>query len=117
VFVGDVIRATVTSLIRRVPGGTILNIGTGRATSIASLAQLVLNLFDLKNLSPIHAPPRVGEVRHSQANISAARTKIRFRPQYRLAEGLCPTIEWLKTLQASRESCVHRRIKSTAIDA
>jgi UDP-glucose 4-epimerase len=98
VFVGDVIRATVASLIRRVPGGTILNIGTGRATSIASLAQVVLNLFDLENLRPIHAPPRIGEVRHSQANISAARMKIRFRPRYRLAEGLSPTIEWLKTL-------------------
>lgn len=100
VFVNDVIRATITSLIRRVPGGTILNIGTGRATSIASLAQLVLNLFDLKNLRPIHAPPRVGEVRHSQANISAARTKIRFHPQYKLAEGLSPTIESLKTLSS-----------------
>jgi UDP-glucose 4-epimerase len=100
VFVGDVIRATVTSLIRRVPGGTILNIGTGRATSIGSLAQLVLTLFDLKNLRPIHAPPRVGEVKHSQANISAARTKIRFRPQYSLVEGLSPTIEWLKTVSS-----------------
>jgi UDP-glucose 4-epimerase len=97
VFVGDVVRATVSALIRQVPGGTILNIGTGRATNIVFLAHLVLDLFDLKNLRPIHAPPRVGEVRHSQANISAARTKIRFRPQYRLAEGLSPTIEWLKT--------------------
>ncbi len=97
VFIDDVIRATVTSLTQRVPGATIMNIGTGRATSITSLARQVLQLFDLRNLRPINAPPRVGEVKHSQANISAAQTKIRFRPRYRLAEGLPPTIEWLRT--------------------
>jgi UDP-glucose 4-epimerase len=97
VFVDDVIRATVASLTQRVPGGTIMNIGTGSATSIMSLARQVLQLFDLRNLRPINAPPRVGEVKHSQANISTARAKIRFRPRYRLAEGLPPTIEWLRT--------------------
>ncbi len=98
VFVDDVVRATFASLTGRVPGGTILNIGTGRATTIISLARQVLHLFDLRNLRPIHAQRRVGEVRHSQADISAARMKIRFSPQYRLAEGLPPTIEWLRTL-------------------
>ncbi len=98
VFIDDVVRATVTSLTQRVPCGTILNIGTGRATSITSLAREVLHLFKLRNLRPINAAPRVGEVRHSQANISAARMKIRFRPRYRLAEGLPPTIKWLRTL-------------------
>jgi len=98
VFVDDVIRATVTSLTQRVPGGTVLNIGTGRATSITSLARQVLHLLDFRNLQPIHAQPRVGEVRYSQADISAARMKIRFRPRYRLVEGLPPTIKWLRTL-------------------
>jgi UDP-glucose 4-epimerase len=98
VFVDDVIRATFTSLTQRVPGGTILNIGTGRATSITSLARQVLRILDFKNLQPIHAQPRVGEVRYSQADISAARMKLRFRPRYRLAEGLPPTIKWLRTL-------------------
>jgi UDP-glucose 4-epimerase len=101
VFIRDVIGATVASLTHQVPGGTILNIGTGRATSITSLAQGVLQLFDLKKLRPIHAPLRVGEVRYSQANISAARMKIGFRPKYRLSEGLPPTIEWLKSLASS----------------
>jgi len=97
VFVDDVIGATIASLTRRVPDGTIMNIGTGRATSIMSLARQVLQLFDLRNLRPVHAPPRVGEVKHSQASISAARAKIRFRPRYRLTEGLPPTINWLRT--------------------
>lgn len=113
VFVDDVIRATVTSLTHSVPSGTVLNIGTGRATSILSLARQVLHLFDLKNLRPIHAPPRIGEVRHSQANISAARIKIRFRPRYRLAEGLPPTIEWLKTWQARPDTYMKRNLEDS----
>jgi len=34
VFVGDVVRATVASLRKPLPGGTILNVGTGKPTSI-----------------------------------------------------------------------------------
>src|SRR4029077_12605774 len=98
VFIKDVIRSTIASMTQRVPGGTVLNIATGRATSILSLARQVLQFFDSKNLQPIHAPSRAGEVRHSQANISAARMKIRFRPKYQLSEGLPLTIEWLKSL-------------------
>ena len=97
VFIKDVIRATVASVTQRVHGGTILNIGTGRATSILSLARQVLCLLDLKPLRPTRAPRRVGEVRHSQADISAARTKLGFRPEYLLTEGLPPTIEWLRS--------------------
>jgi UDP-glucose 4-epimerase len=98
VFIKDVIRSTIASMTQRVPGGTVLNIATGRATSILSLARQVLQFFDSKNLQPIHAPSRAGEVRHSQANISAAPMKIRFRPKYQLSEGLPLTIEWLKSL-------------------
>jgi UDP-glucose 4-epimerase len=101
VYIDDVIRATIISLSKRVPSGTVLNIGTGRATSIMSLARQILHIFNLRNLRPTHSPPRAGEVRHSQANITAARTKIRFRPQYQLAEGLPTTIEWLRTLPAT----------------
>jgi UDP-glucose 4-epimerase len=96
VFVDDVVRATIASLTQNVPGGTVLNIGTGRATSINSLARQILQIFHLNSLRPIHAPPRAGDVQHSRANISAARTKIRFNPRYLLAEGLPSTIDWLR---------------------
>jgi UDP-glucose 4-epimerase len=96
IFIDDVVRATVTSLTHRVSSETVLNIGTGKAIRIASLARQILRLFNLSHIRPLKGPPRVGEVRHSQANISAARVKIHFRPQYQLSEGLPPTIEWLK---------------------
>jgi len=96
VFIDDVVRATITSLTQPLGSGFVMNIGTGRATSILSLARTVLGLFKLRNLRPIHAPPRVGEIRHSKANVSVAIAKIHFRPRYQLARGLPPTIEWLR---------------------
>ena len=100
IFIRDVTRATVGALTQRVPGGTVLNIGTGRSTSIVSLARQILRLFNLRNLQPNFAPPRVGEVRHSSADISEARTQIHFRPRFQLGEGLRPTIRWLKTSES-----------------
>jgi UDP-glucose 4-epimerase len=41
-----------------------------------------------------HVEPRAGDVRHSQADITAARRDLGFEPTVGLREGLARTIEW-----------------------
>jgi UDP-glucose 4-epimerase len=96
IFVEDVVGATIEALTLELPGGTTINIGSGSTTSIISLAKHILRLFNLKQLQPVHVAPRIGEIRHSQANIELARKMIRFRPRYQLHRGLPPTIKWLR---------------------
>ena len=45
---------------------------------------------------PVHGPARVGDVRHSLADLGRARALLGFEPQVPLAEGLRRTVESLR---------------------
>jgi len=98
IFVGDVVRATMAALEKPIPGGTIINIGTGRPTSVRSLADRILRILKLEHLHPVHTFARRGDVRHSRADTSIARAKLGFRSARGLDDGLLKTIDWLRTM-------------------
>jgi nucleoside-diphosphate-sugar epimerase len=97
IFVGDVVRATMAALEKPVPGGTIMNIGTGQPTSVRSIADRILRILKLEHLHPVHTIARRGDVRHSRADTSIARAKLGFRSAHGLDDGLLATIDWLRT--------------------
>ena len=43
----------------------------------------------------VHVEERAGDIRHSQADIAAARRDLGFEPRVGLEEGLRRTVEWL----------------------
>lgn len=49
-----------------------------------------------KNIEPIFGPDRVGDIRHSNADISKARKLLGYNPEYDFAKGLNEAIEWYK---------------------
>ena len=60
--------------------GQAVNIGTGRQTTIDELARTVARLFDREDLTPEHRDPREGDVPHSVADISHARSLLGYEP-------------------------------------
>jgi len=98
IFVSDVVRATMAALEKPIPGGTIINIGTGRPTSVRSLADRILRILKLEHLHPVHTFASRGDVRHSRADTSIARAKLGFRSARGLDDGLLKTIDWLRTM-------------------
>jgi UDP-glucose 4-epimerase len=98
VYVGDVVRATLNALRSSLPGGTTLNIGTGRAISVKSLADKILRILKLEDIRPRYDSPRPGDVRNSEADPTLSRRMIDFQPSYELDQGLRATVKWLKTV-------------------
>jgi nucleoside-diphosphate-sugar epimerase len=98
IFVDDVIEAILRVLNQKLAPGTVLNIGTGRGTTVRVLAEKVLRLLHREDLRPVYLPTRAGEVRHSQADITLARKRIGFRPEYDIDRGLKMTYRWLKSV-------------------
>lgn len=49
-----------------------------------------------KKIEPIFGPPRAGDIRHSNADISKARKLLGYDPEYSFAEGIKLAIEWYK---------------------
>ena len=81
--------------------GEAINFGTGKATSINKLVDVILEVASEKTgeplkdkLKPVHLPPRPGEVMRFVADITLAKKKLGFEPKIGLKEGISKCIDW-----------------------
>jgi len=88
VEVSDVVEANMLALERSSVLSEPINIGTGIATSIKDLANLLIDITGRKHLKPAFDQPRTGDIRHSCADISKARRVLGYEPKIPLREGL-----------------------------
>jgi UDP-glucose 4-epimerase len=94
VFVGDVADAFVRALEE---GSRLLvNIGTGRETTVNQLFSLMASLTQSKERA-VYAPPRAGELRRSALDASRARETLGWTPTTSLQAGLQHTLDWLRS--------------------
>ena len=85
VAVQDVVQANILAAETDAIGS--YNIGSGEATSLNKLVEILLLLTGKTDLKAVHDNPRVGDIKHSLADISKART-IGYAPKIALANGL-----------------------------
>ena len=91
IHVDDVVQANLRAATADV-AGEAFNIGTGTSISIRELAETVNELTG-GNSDIKHRDPRSGDIRHSEAEISKARSKLRFQPQVTVNDGLRDMLE------------------------
>jgi len=94
VYVGDVVEATVLALGCEKAAGEILNVGTGKATSVNQLSRIFTKLMHCSSVKPKYVARREGEIRHSQADITKAKKILGYRPRVSLGQGLKRFVEW-----------------------
>ena len=87
-FIKDAVEANLLAAESNAAG--IFNIGRGESISVNQLAGLTIKLMR-NNVELIHTEPRPGDIRHSLADISRAKT-FGYNPKYSLKEGLRETI-------------------------
>lgn len=87
-FVKDAVEANILAAESDATG--VFNIGKGESISINRLAELIIELVG-KGVKPVHREPRLGDIRHSLADISKAKA-FGYDPNYNLEEGLRETI-------------------------
>jgi UDP-glucose 4-epimerase len=92
-YVGNVVDASLLALDASGVGGKVFNVAAGRRTSLGELLQALETLTG-RRVEPSYEDPRPGDVRHSQADISAAERDLGFRPRVSVEEGLRLTLEW-----------------------
>lgn len=95
-FVQDAVQAFLLAAEAPSASGNVYNIGSGKATNLLELVACLQRLFGTA-VSPVHAPPRPGDVRHSQADISRAERDLGFHPRVSLEDGLQATWAWLRS--------------------
>ncbi|MFT3743915.1 MAG: NAD-dependent epimerase/dehydratase family protein [Pyrinomonadaceae bacterium] len=100
VNVKDIVQANLLAL--ETDGGdyNAFNIGTGRATSIKKISELLAAGLG-KDIAPIIVGKyREGDIRHCVADISKARKMLGYEPKVTLEEGLAELLNWLAEQEA-----------------
>jgi UDP-glucose 4-epimerase len=94
VFIGDIVEGWIKALTSDKATGRIINLGSGRSTSINALAAYAAVAFGHKPgaYDIRHAPARPGEQRRVQANIALAQSVLGWRPRTTFEEGLAETV-------------------------
>ncbi|MBA3045649.1 MAG: GDP-mannose 4,6-dehydratase [Candidatus Thermoplasmatota archaeon] len=87
VHADDVVRMLELCLGNPDARGQTFNCGTGKATSIRELAEIITELTG-KELKPETAPGRKGDIRESVADISKAKKILGYKPTVALKKGL-----------------------------
>ena len=87
VHVSDVVHALLLARKRKAAVGQVMNIGTGKETSINRLADVIARIANLKK-RPVHLPAREGDISRSVAKVERARRLLGFEARVSLEEGL-----------------------------
>jgi UDP-glucose 4-epimerase len=89
-FVRDVAEANILAAESNITG--VFNLGNAQRVTINELARLIIGLVGNNSIEPVYQAPRPGDIVHSLADISRARS-FGYRPKYSLDEGLKETFE------------------------
>jgi len=88
IYIDDVIDATLSASESKKCAGKIINVGSGRETSINELAKILVEIFGYKEVKPKYADAKPGDIRRSCADLTKAKKLLDFKPKISLEEGL-----------------------------
>jgi UDP-glucose 4-epimerase len=76
--------------------GRVLNLATGTRISLNETVAILRELTGYEG-ELAHEPDRIGDVKHSLADISAAKKCLGYHPTVDFREGLSRTVEWYRS--------------------
>ena len=96
-FVSNVVDANLRAAESAGAVGKVINVANGRQVTLNELLEIMKKVTGKSTAEARYEPVRVGDVRHSLADISLARSLLGYEPSVGLEEGLRLTFDWWQT--------------------
>jgi len=97
-YVENAVQANLLACEAPNASGKVFNVGVGERISLNEVLR-ELGKITGKRLEAKYEPPRDGDIRDSQADISQAREYLDYDPQVSFEKGLARTFEWYRSIQ------------------
>jgi nucleoside-diphosphate-sugar epimerase len=94
-YIDNVVNANLLAARAKKTNGEVINIACGEAVTVNQIIGMINELLG-KNVKPLYVDARVGDVKHSLADITAAQNLIGFKPIVPFSEGLNLAIDWYR---------------------
>jgi UDP-glucose 4-epimerase len=100
-YIENVVQANLLACEAANASGKVFNIGTGARVTLNQTLRLLEQIAG-KRMEAKYDPPRDGDIRDSQADISQSRQILGYDPQVGFEEGLRRTFEWYRDAYARK---------------
>ena len=100
IHVSDIVEAFCLALEREDVSNVALNVGTGRSTSVAALAEAIARSMRVGIAPEIVGRFREGDIRHCVADVSRIERRLGFRARMTLDKGVGDLVAWAAEQQA-----------------
>jgi nucleoside-diphosphate-sugar epimerase len=94
-YIDNVVQANLCAARAKKTNGEVVNIACGEKVTVNEIIALINEMVG-KKVVPHYAPARAGDVKHSLADITAARELIGFEPAVLFRDGLQRAIAWYR---------------------
>ena len=97
IFIDDVVSATILALEKKEANNQIFNVGSGVATSVSEVAELLKSLYNSNVNISVSGKYRYGDIRHNYADLSKIENVLGFSPKFDFFTGITSFVNWVKT--------------------
>jgi UDP-glucose 4-epimerase len=94
-YVDNVVHANLLAARAKKTSGEVVNVACGQAITVNAIIALINRIVG-RSVRPTYAPARAGDVKHSLADITAARRLIGYSPVVSFEQGLHQAIDWYR---------------------
>jgi len=94
-YIDNVVEANLRAARAEKTNGEVINVACGEKITVNAIIAMINETLG-KDVKPIYAPARAGDVKHSLADITAAKELIDFEPVVLFREGLLKAIDWYR---------------------
>src|SRR5215208_775470 len=95
-YIDNVVAANLNAATSTGASGKVINVANGERVTLNQLLAALKELTGKQDVTADYLEPRVGDVRHSLADITMARELVGYESKVNLREGLQRTIDWWK---------------------
>jgi nucleoside-diphosphate-sugar epimerase len=96
-YIDNVVFANLSAASAKEASGKVINVANGQRITLNQLLAELKELTGRHDVTAEYREPRVGDVRHSLADITMARELLGYESKVDLREGLQRTVDWFKS--------------------
>lgn len=91
----DTVEATFRSLKNDLANNEIMNVGTGKPTSVLSVAKMLAKMYGKQEKINVSGDFRIGDIRHNFADLSKMKRILNFEPTVSFEQGISGFTDWV----------------------
>lgn len=95
-YVEDIVQANILAAESDLKGAYVFNVGAGKRVSLNELFTLIKKKFDKLNVNPVYKDFRLGDTRHTLADLNSIKAHLKYCANYNINEGLDKAIMWYR---------------------